>query len=520
MARRHNSVTGTGRQAGAASGSAAVYDVIVIGAGPGGSSAANFLSRAGIRTLLLDKAEFPRDKVCGDGLTPQAIYWLDRLGCAEEVLATTKACLKQCDLYINCHRVLTGGFPAGTTYPDFAILLDRRRFDHILLQQAIRNGAEFEPRTMVRDIAVETDCVRVLAERDRKPVEYCAQIAIGADGVASAVSRAIGNVLKDGVLAASLRTYYRDVRRNGAQIKVYFGRDYFPGYGWLFVDDEGFANVGLGYAFDRAFPLAINLGASFRRFLERELAGELSGAERCGSVSGGSSAFYRPRRVVSDRTMLVGDAANQADPLNGGGIHKAMESAWFAAESAKAALDKGEFSAQTLRLYQTLRKDHLDLDWQTAELFLSIAKNPNLREFCLFLLTQIGRLTMADRRFQDFCSGIFSGVIAQNLCLSPRALYDAFPKDAATWLAYLRAEGGLAVGPLRLARDTTKALVYAGAGMGRDPLTNAEWGLETARKLVQLIERQFTNVPRPWPNQTPPSAAGKTFRDQGVERWQ
>ncbi|HYM02059.1 MAG TPA: NAD(P)/FAD-dependent oxidoreductase, partial [Stellaceae bacterium] len=455
-----------------------IHDVIVVGAGPGGSSAASFLARAGVSTLLLDKSAFPRDKVCGDGLTPQAIYWLDRLGCADAVLAETNACIKDCDLYINGRHVLTGGFPGGTAYPDFAVLLDRRRFDNILLENAVASGARFAPETIVRGIARDGDVMRVAAEGKRGPVEHLGRIVIGADGVASAISRALGNTLKDGVIAASLRAYYRGVVHDGAQIKVYFDRDYFPGYGWLFVDDDGFANVGLGYAFDKSFPLPIKLGEAFRRFLGNELAPMLAQATRCGAVSGGSAAFYRPRRIVGDGVMLVGDAANQADPLNGGGIHKAMESAWFAAQGARRALASGDFSARSLGHYEELWREHVDFDWHTAELFLSIAKNPNLKDFCLFLLTQIGQLTAQDRRFQDFCSGIFSGVVAQNLCLSPRVLYDAFPKDPETWLALLRAEGGISKGGLRLMRGAAASLAQAGAGMARDPLTNIDWAVD------------------------------------------
>src|SRR5262249_20412045 len=153
----------------------------------------------------------------------------------------------------------------------------------------------------------------------------------------------------------------------------------------------------------------------------------------CGPVSGGSAAFYRPKAIVGDRVMLIGDAANQADPLNGGGIHKAMESAYCAAEACRRALEDGDFSAQSLGRYEALWRRHFDLDGQPAEIFLSIAKTPSLNDFCLFLLKEIGRLTTSDRRFQDFASGVFSGVIAQSTCLSPRALYHAFPKDPATW---------------------------------------------------------------------------------------
>ena len=178
-----------------------------------------------------------------------------------------------------------------------------------------------------------------------------------------------------------------EVRRS--QIKVYFDRDYFPGYGWLFVDDAGFANVGLGYAFDKKFPLVRTCRETSSRFIERELGGMLRRSS-AGRISGGAAAFYRPNAIVGDRVMLVGDAANQADPLNGGGIHKAMEGASLAAEAALHALAVGDFSAPTLGLYEQLWAEHFESDWKTAEFFLSVAKNPALRDFCLYLLTQIG----------------------------------------------------------------------------------------------------------------------------------
>jgi menaquinone-9 beta-reductase len=467
-----------------------IHDVIVVGAGPGGSAAASFLARRGVDVLLLDKSDFPRDKVCGDGLTPQALYWCDQLGCIDEVLSQTQGVIHDCDLFVNGRRVLTGGFPDGTAYPDFAVLLDRRRFDHTLMRNALANGAKFRAGVTVRSIERDADAATVHTRTPQGPESFRGRLVIGADGVSSAVSRAIGNTLKDGVMAVSLRTYYRGVKISGAPIRVYFDRDYFPGYGWLFVDESGFANIGVGYAFDHNFPLA-DLGACLRRFIAVELKDALCDAERCGGVSGGSAAFYRPRRIIDDRVMLVGDAANQADPLNGGGIHKAMEGAYFAAEAALGALQTGDVSKSGLAHYEALLRRHVECDWQTAELFLAVAKNPNLRDFCLFLLEQIGRLTSEDRRFEAFCAGVFSGVLSQSVAVSPRALYHVFPRDRAAWAAFLAVNGG-AVAPIRLARRATAGILVAGRGALRNPVPNIDWGLEVATKALRLGARQMS----------------------------
>ena len=473
-----------------------VYDVVIVGAGPGGSSTAAFTAKKGLSTLLLDRSDFPRDKVCGDGLTPQAIYWLDRLGCVDEVLSHTKSCIKTCDLFINGNLVLTGGFPNNTQYPDFCVLLDRRRFDHILVQNAVSAGAHFQPHTLVRDIEHHPDYVRVAVDHEGTRTEVRGRIVIGADGVSSAVSRSIGNQLKNGATALSLRTYYHNVKTDGAQIKVYFDERFFPGYAWVFVDDEGFANIGLGYAFDKPFPMIQNLKQIFQGFLTKDLGDILQQASPCGAVSGGAVSFFKPKAIVADRVMLVGDAANQADPLNGGGIHKAMEGAYIAAEIASDAVATGDCSIGTLKQYQNLWEQQFELDWRTAELFLSVAKNPDLREFCLFVLANIARMTTHDRQFQEFCSGVFSGVISQNICLVPQALFHAMPRNSAAWLSMLQLdEKGVISGPLSLVTDALNSTTRASSRMLANPWQSVDWGLEVMAKILRLAQGHFETRP-------------------------
>ena len=223
----------------------------------------------------------------------------------------------------------------------------------------------------------------------------------------------------------------------------------------------------------------------------------LRNATQCGAVSGGAASFYRPKRIVSDRVMLIGDAANHADPLNGGGIHKAMESAFVAAGVACEALERDDCSCERLRVYEHRWLRHFEVDWRMAEFLLSIATNPAMKDFCLFLLTQIGRLTNESSQFRDFCSGVFSGVLSRDVCLSPRALYYALPKDADTWATFLRGPGGLngaSAGSAHLFAQAFGSLGSVATRAATEPLTTIDWGMDVALRAVRLLDRRIAST--------------------------
>ena len=410
------------------------YDAIIVGAGPGGSSAATFLARYGISCLLLDRAKFPREKVCGDGLTPQSLYWLARLGCVEEALSETACCIYECDLHINGRRILTGGFPQDSSYPGFCTLLPRKQLDGILVRNAIANGVHFIDGCRVSSLSCGEDELYVQGETAGGRRLFRGRLLIGADGAGSMISRYIGNNSMAGTKALSMRAYFSGVKPAGAQVKVFFDDYLFPGYGWIFADDRGVANVGVGCVSDPLFDRTIAVKPIFKRFIASSAAKFLGNAKQTSDLAGGWAAFSRLKRIVADKIMLIGDAANHADPLNGGGIHKAIEDAALVAPIAAAALNDHDCSQERLLAYEHQWESCWGADWRSAELLLSCAKNPFLRSIYLLMLERIGFACERNRTFADFCAGVFSGVSPQSACISPLQLLSVMPVDPSVWL--------------------------------------------------------------------------------------
>ena len=320
-------------------------DVLIVGAGPGGSTAAYHLARHGIDVTVVEKAAFPREKVCGDGVTPRAMVQLQKLG-----IDTDDPRFERHEgLRIYSRRtMLELPWPRLHDFPDFGVTMTRASFDELLVRTAEKAGARLRERTEALS-PVETDGwvtgarVRDL-ERDEE-VEVRARFVLAADGASSRFASQSG-VRRDPSkpLGIAARRYYRVDRHPGPWLEVWMdlwdGDALMPGYGWLFAMADGSINLGAGLL--NTFKNFKDVSAqrvfdAFARMLPEEWGVREETAE--GRVLSGPLPMGMSRVPTAVPGMLlIGDAAGLVNPFNGEGIAYAMESGELAAELVHEAL--------------------------------------------------------------------------------------------------------------------------------------------------------------------------------------
>src|SRR3954453_1049387 len=394
-------------------------DVIVVGAGPGGSTTAYHLAQTGLDVLLLEKSQFPREKVCGDGLTPRAVKQLVAMGID---LSPPKNPAEPGWIRNHGLRIIGGGmrlemaWPDLASFPSYGLVRPRQDFDEVLARTAQKAGARLHENTTVTGPLLDERTGRVVGVTTKDGTAHRAPLVIVADGNSSRFSLALGIRKRDDrPMGVAYRKYFRSPRHDDDWLESWLelwdgepgkGR-LLPGYGWIFGVGDGTSNVGLGIlntsdAFGKT---------DYRAMLDRWLAHL---PEEWGYVEDNSTgptrgaalpmAFNRKPHYANG-ALLVGDAGGMVNPINGEGIAYAMESGRLAAEIVAQAVSESDSRRRerVLESYPAALEAEYGGYFTVGRLFVkaigypSVMKlcardglpHPTLMKFCLKLLANL-----------------------------------------------------------------------------------------------------------------------------------
>jgi menaquinone-9 beta-reductase len=366
-------------------------DVIVVGAGPSGATTAYYLAQAGVNVLLLEKARFPREKVCGDGLTPRAVKALVAMGVDTSAEA---GWLRNKGLrVIGAGMRLELDWPDLDAFPGYGLVRQRADFDEILARRAQAAGAKLLEGVSVTGPVLDDrtgQIIGVTAREDGTSRAYRARVVVAADGNSSRLAVAMGlHKRDDRPLGVAVRTYYTSPRHADDYLESWLdlwdGDKLLPGYGWIFGMGDGTSNVGLGLLnTSTAFG-----NTDYRDLLKRWLAGmpeEWGYVEenRTEPVRGAALPMGFNRTPAYYRgLMLAGDAAGMVNPFNGEGIAYAMECGEILARVIAQALGRPSRAEteRVLRSYPQALRDAYGGYYAIGRLFVQLIGRPELMRY-------------------------------------------------------------------------------------------------------------------------------------------
>jgi menaquinone-9 beta-reductase len=387
-------------------------DICISGAGPAGAMAALFLAKKNIPCVLIDKATFPRDKICGDALSGKVANVLRRYD--PEILE---------ELYRFPAQVGSWGidfiapnlkklkvpfkldYKPGDLPPGF--LSKRIDFDDFLVEKVRKtslinfiegkNITEFEKTA--EGFSVST------ADGDLK---VNAKLLIVADGAHSPfVRQYLHKKPEPKHFSAGLRAYYKNVKGLDKDnfIELHFLKDFLPGYLWIFPLPNGEANVGLGMRSDTISKRKVNLKETLKKYLESDtFKDRFEGAELIDDIKGFGLPLGSTKHPISgDNYVLTGDAGSLIDPFSGEGIGNAMFSGMIAAEQAERSLQENNFSAKFLKTYDEVVYKRMGKEFMVSTNIQRLAEYPWLFNFVV-------NKASTNKEFRDMFSCMFTDI--------------------------------------------------------------------------------------------------------------
>jgi len=341
-------------------------EVIVVGAGPSGATAATILAQQGHDVLLLDRQDFPRDKICGDAIPNGVISIMNRLGMAEKVQVAEQR--GEFNALTQVRLVSPKGHTVDAPLKDGedgtkSYVAPRMYLDAVIQEQAVESGVEFRQAQAQAPILEDGKVVGIRAKvgsnGSTKTVDFRSQLVIGADGVTSVVARGLRPKEEQHVdehRAVALRAYIEGIEEIPRTAEFYLYEEINPGYAWIFSLGNDRANIGLGMRLDQFRQTKNKLEDLLQQFLNMpDIKKRLKNGNKIRDVATWQLNFGSQKglQFAFDGAMLIGDAAGFINPITGGGIHNGMISAELAAQTAHEALTAGSTSLSQLKIYQT-----------------------------------------------------------------------------------------------------------------------------------------------------------------------
>jgi geranylgeranyl reductase family protein len=385
--------------------------VCIIGAGPGGATTALQLDRLGIPCVVVDKAVFPRDKVCGDGLSGKVITGLEKIdkGIAERLRAFAEKENSWGVTFVSPGRQGMD-VPYKPNYNKQAdaplgFVCKRIHFDNFMVEELKRspNVQLFEGVTIDK-YSLEEDGYTVRNNAGDFVVK--AKLLIIANGAHSSFTKDVAGIrMEPKYYAAGIRAYYKGVKgtHQDSFIELHFLKNLLPGYLWIFPLPNGEANVGMDMLSDAVRDRKVNLKQLLTETLRQDpvFAERFRDAEMTSSLDGyGLPLGSKKRRLSGNRYMLVGDAAYIIDPFTGEGIGNAIYSGAIAAKQAAACLEADNFSEEVMMAYDESVYRVLGPELKLSYKLQQLVKYPRLFNWLM-------KMGMRNKQLRDVISSMF-----------------------------------------------------------------------------------------------------------------
>jgi len=367
-----------------------LYDLVIVGAGPGGCSCAYMLSGQGLKVALVDRSTFPRDKTCGDALSFDV---LNQLGWMSPDLAERFESIAEKLPSTGLMVISPGGVEVTLRFGgnDVRVGYTCRRevFDNFMFE-AVRDKGDIDLFEDCNVLNVDVRADGVTLATSQGPID--AKVVVGADGAQSVINRkTLGIPVERDHHSAGLRQYWENVKGFDQynSIELIFLKEILPGYLWIFPMADGKANVGIGMLSSEVSNRKVNLREVMDRMIKEHpmLRDRFAEARPLETVKGhGLPLGSKKRKLSSDRVILIGDAASMIDPMSGEGVGNAMRCGRVAASTLLKAMKENNLSAASLARYD---KEIYQRTWNELRVSHALQKVINYPRFFDFCIKRI-----------------------------------------------------------------------------------------------------------------------------------